>query len=491
MLRDFLIYGLGGAASRLAAIFLVPLYTRTLDVTGYGQLELLLAIYTLGILLVGLQSESAILRDYYGAKEKDWLKQLCWAGVLITLAGLFGIVGLAGLAVWLDFLDAELIRYIPLICVLAVAAQIFGIQLIMIRFEGQPVRFAMLSFFDVVGAAGLSVLFMAVLDWGIWGALWGMTLAKLCATLLSWRFTFGRMPEIWPGRRLYARMLAYALPTMPSVLLNWLQTNGTRILLAIFLALYDVAIASIAIRVAALFGFVVYSFRLAWEPWAFRQLDVEDRDPDAFNKVLCGFVFAGLIALGMTVFVTPVLVAVFAPPAYVGAAALVPAFVLGQFWIGVMNITTIGIHGARVTSRLTWIFTIGASLNVVVLAVFAPIAGVASAAIAFVASTLASAFASTWFSETHFETNFSWRLLSTTVAASCGFAFAAYLAFDAEGAFQRWYGWQIAILLASLWALMLVIVVYIGMKKTEREFLANSAKTAFGIAKHTIRQRMS
>ena len=34
--RDLVIYGLGGAASRLAAIVLVPLYTRALPVEAYG-----------------------------------------------------------------------------------------------------------------------------------------------------------------------------------------------------------------------------------------------------------------------------------------------------------------------------------------------------------------------------------------------------------------------------------------------------------------------
>jgi O-antigen/teichoic acid export membrane protein len=54
-------------ASRLAAVVLVPLYTRTLSITDYGRLELLLALHALVVILSGLQTESSIAREFFEA----------------------------------------------------------------------------------------------------------------------------------------------------------------------------------------------------------------------------------------------------------------------------------------------------------------------------------------------------------------------------------------------------------------------------------------
>src|SRR5579864_5315071 len=86
-IRQFFIYGLSGAASRLAAVVLVPLYTRTLPVTDYGQLELLLAIHALIVIFAGMQIESAVARDYFDCHAAGQAKALVWSAVLLTLGG--------------------------------------------------------------------------------------------------------------------------------------------------------------------------------------------------------------------------------------------------------------------------------------------------------------------------------------------------------------------------------------------------------------------
>jgi O-antigen/teichoic acid export membrane protein len=429
VLRDFFIYGLGGAASRLAAVFLVPLYTRTLSPSSYGELELLLSLQALFVLIVGLQGESAVLRDYFAARDGGDLPQLAWGGVIMMVLGIIASAPFAIVGIALGLVDAEIMRFLPLVALLTITAQLVGIQLILVRFSGRPVQFALYSFLDVLITAVISVVLMVGFGWGIWGALMGMTVSKMFVMALAWRHSFGAFPDPVPSRALLRRMITYALPTMPSVLLNWLQTNGTRVILAIFLSFVDVALASVAIRVAALFGFLLYSFRLAWEPWAFRQLDLAERDANAFNRLLCQFALVMLVPAAGAIVLSPVAVAIFAPRSYAAAASLLGFFVLGQYWLGIANITSIGVHGARVTSRLTVIFGAGGLINVALLAMLAPIIGVVAAAISFFAGAIVSAFIATWLSEHHFATGFSWRILIVAGAVSAVFAVAAWLAF--------------------------------------------------------------
>ena len=428
--KNFLIYGLGGAASRLAAIFLVPLYTRALNIEQYGMLEILLSLYTGAILIAGVQSESALIRDYYTAKKENFLENLQWSSVLITFCGTLALAGIFYLAAFLSLLPGGTANYIFLIVVMAFVAQLFGLQLIVIRFSGSSLFFVILSFLDLSLSAIVSVLLIVVFEMGLTGALLGILFAKIICLLIAWPQTFG-YPKVKPfPTKLIKEMLAYSVPTMPSVFFSWIQNNGARVVLAFFLTLNDVAIAGIAMKVAALYGFIIYSFRLAWEPYAFKNLLVVKTDPQFFNRTFEWYVLIMLIVACVTTIISPFLVSVFAPPAYNRAVSLTGVFIFGQFWIGAAGILGIGIHGARVTSRLTYVYGAGALANVLLLATLASTLGVTAAAIGFGLSAVVSALLAMYYGEHHFNTGYRLKLVLPTIATSLIFAIASFFLFE-------------------------------------------------------------
>jgi O-antigen/teichoic acid export membrane protein len=453
VLRNFLIYGLGGAASRLAAVFLVPLYTRGLSVADYGTLELLLALHMGAVLLAGLQSESAILRDYYGARSNSSRKALIWSGLGISLAGSAAFAALALLAAALDLLPAEVAPYVGELIALTALAQVLGIQLIVLRCAGRATFFAFVALLDFALAALASALLILQLDLGLHGALWGILCGKVVASALAYTATFGRPPARLRHRRLVGRMLIYAVPTLPSVMLNWAQTNGARVLLAAFFTLQDVAVVSVAMRVAAIYGFVVQSFRLAWEPHAFAHLDGRSADPRFYERALQLYSFPMLLAAGGAMLVGPVLVAVFAPPAYGAAVPLVGFFVAGHFWLGAISILAMGIHGARITGKLTKVYGAGAAVNAVLLLSLAPRIGIVAAAAGFLASTIIAAALAGWYSNRHYRTGFSFprlALLAVLTSIQAGAAYLLLVPVDLLAFDWAAYAWRTAALLAVL-----------------------------------------
>lgn len=423
--RQFLIYGIGGAASRLAAVFLVPLYTRTLTLHDYGQLEVLLALHALAVLLVGLQSESAVARDFYAARSEGSDHRLAWAGIAITAAGSMLLPLLSLPAAWLRWLPEDVAVYLPWLLAMAIPAQLLGIQLIVLRFAGAAVMYAILSFLDLALSAIFSAGLIIGFKLGITGALIGILLAKSACVILAWPMTFGRPRGGRPSADLIRRMLAYALPTLPSVLLNWLQNNGNRVLLAMFLTLRDVAIAGVAIKVAALYGFVVFSFRLAWEPYSFERLTDHAERPGLYARAFDWYVLGMFLIAGLTTAISPMLVAVLAPAEYADAARLAGLFIVGQFWAGAITILAIGIHGARITARLSQVYGIGAAVNLILLLVLAPLIGVSAAGVGFLASSLISAWLAARYSDRHFGAGFGHRLLLVASAVTIIFAGAA------------------------------------------------------------------
>lgn len=422
-IRQFLIYGVAGAASRLAAVLLVPLYTRTLSLSEYGRLEVLLAVHALIVILAGMQIESAVARDYFDAKSTGQARPLAWAALLLTVAG-SGALALLLAAAWqMGWLPAGFdVQSVGLLMALTLPAQLFGIQLVMLRFEGSSLFFAALSFCDLALCTLFSVWYIVAMKLGVAGALWGVLSGKLVSVALAWSRTFGAPPNPAPGRTLLAQMLRYGVPLVPAVLTGWVQNAGSRLLLAIALTLNDVAIAGIAIKVAAIYGFVVYSFRLAWEPFSMAKLNTIADDPQVYNRALEWYVVTMFLACGVAVLLAPYTVRMLAPASYATAASLAILFLWGQFWTGATNVLVVGIHGARRTSRLLPVFGYGALANAAVLFALAPLMGVSAAGAGFLAGSIVSALLARHYSNKHFDTRFSIRLFSWTVLATLLFS---------------------------------------------------------------------
>jgi len=426
-LRQFLIYGVGGAATRLAAVILVPLYTRTLSVPEYGQLEVLVAIHALMLILAGMQLESSLARDFYEARSRGESAQLAWSSVWLTAAGTMIIAILMGCGWLLGWLPGAVApRTLVLLLLLTFPAQMFGVQLVILRFAGRSINFALASFCDLAISAAFSVWFIVGLHSGIDGALAGMLVGKLACVVVAWPATFGRIVPISPYGALAKRMLAYGIPSMPAVLIGWIQNAGSRLLLAVALTLSDVAIAGIAIKVAAIYSFVVYSFRLAWEPYSIAKLGALETDPQVYHRTLEWYVATMFLVAGLATLVSPQIVRILAPPAYLRSGTIAVLFLIGQFWVGMTNVLVIGIHGARRTSLLLPVYGYGAALNIVILFGLTPFVGVPAAGIGFLAGTMFSAFLARHYSNKHFNTGFTLRIMTWTSMASIGFVAAWY-----------------------------------------------------------------
>lgn len=454
--RQFLIYGVAGAASRLAAVVLVPLYTRMLSVGEYGELEVLLAVHALMVLVGGLQTESAVARDYFESKEAGTEGALLWGSLTLSVVGTLLVAAVCGSAAALGWLAPEVATRVVLLILMTAPAQFLGIQLVLLRFSGQAARFALLSFGDLTLSALASYWFIGPMNQGVNGALWGLLCGKLLCMLLAWRVTFGRPKGFGKDRSVLLRILRYGVPSLPAVIVNWLQNAGSRLILAMSLTLADVAIAGIAIKVAAIYGFVLYSFRLAWEPYSMAKLTQLSADPKLYNRALEWFVAAMFPAAGVASILAPVLVALLAPAAYAAAGPVAALFIVGQFWAGLTGVLVIGIHGARMTSKLLPVYASGVFVNIVILIAGAQLLGIAAAGIGFLMGCICSALFAATLSNRHFDTRFSRKTLGVLVAGSLVFAFAVFLTagplaehLPLSVAGRRWAG---VALLFSVWA---------------------------------------
>ena len=82
--KDFFIYGMASLLGKIAAIFLMPLYTNILTKEEYGAMALITSVQGLIGLVSNLNIHSGIARDYY--EEGIDRKNLVSTGFLSILS---------------------------------------------------------------------------------------------------------------------------------------------------------------------------------------------------------------------------------------------------------------------------------------------------------------------------------------------------------------------------------------------------------------------
>ncbi len=424
---SFLIYGLGGAISRFAAIILVPLYTHELSVAEYGELELLLATHTLTLILAGMQTESAVARDYFDLKSKGLGTDLAWSAVAITCVGVVIISMASYVTLSIGWFPEYISTYdILLILALILPVQMFGIQQAMLRFEGSPKYFAFISFIDLVMSAIFSVFFVAVLHSGPDGALLGLLFGKLSSLAIAWSRTFGDVRNIRLKRDMISIILNYGVPSVPAVIVNWVHNIGNRMIMAAMLPLSEVAMAGVAIKVAAIFGFIVHSYRLAWEPFAIAALSKFKTDLHLYRRCQEWYVLSMFFFAGIATMLSPLVTMVLAPPAYANSAGIAVFFGFGQFWVGMTTIAVVGIQGARRTSMLLPVYLSGLVVNLLFLILGSHFFGALAAGVGFLAGSACSAFIALYLSNKLFNAQLNFKLLVSSAVATVIFSSTCY-----------------------------------------------------------------
>jgi O-antigen/teichoic acid export membrane protein len=418
-IKLFFIYGVLGSLSRVAGILLIPLYTRTLSIEDYGALDVLISLNALFVILAGLQTESAVMREYQDARTRGLIPALVWSAVQVTVAGVvllaLGLIALVMTGVSLPSMDAETIGYLM---VLTLLTQLMGVQMVFLRFSGRPIAFAILSMVDILLAAGFSLVFVVMLDLGVVGALMGLVCGKLVLVAGFWGITFKWMPTPFVDRSMIRRLVLFGAPSVPAVVAGWFQNVGNRPLLAVTLPLVDVALTGVAVKVAAVYGIVVFSFRLAWEPFAIGRLDEPEETRGVFNHTVELYVATMFPIAGFAALVAPYMVRILAPASFATASELSVPFILGQFWLGLANMLSIGVLGARIPSRLIVIQMAGVAVSVALIFGLAKLIGPVAAGIGFLLGNMAMAIVAKYYSDKYYATRFNASLLASAAIGS-------------------------------------------------------------------------
>ena len=424
--RHSAIYGIGGLVSRVIAVLLLPVYTRYLTPSDYGQIETLLALTTVMGLLLRAGITSAFFRFYFDVDDDAGRRRVLRTSFWFTMsAGTLGLLLLLALAGPLSSVlfgsddAADLVRASGV----ALWATVNYEQLTaLFRVEERSTAFVTASLANVFLTIGLTLWLVVVLEKGPLGVIVG----NFSGTLIVYLVLLGYRREqlgLELDRGLLREMNRFGLPLVPTALFLWVTNFSDRFFLVKLADVAEAGLYSVGVRVASAMVLLLTAFRMAWPAFAYSIRD-EHEARQTYAYVLTYLtVITAWVALALTL-LAPWLVELLATDAFAESADVVGPLAFSTVAYAAYIVVAIGVGRARRT-QFNWVVTGAAAVvNVALNLALIPPYGMIGAAIATLAAYATMAVGMAWWSQRIYPVPYQWRRVATAAFAAVALAAA-------------------------------------------------------------------
>jgi len=362
--KHAVIYGFGLISYRLVGFFLLPLYTRKINVAEYGLFGLLEVSGQIlaSILLLGLPP--ALFRWLSLAKDSEEQRQVVTTVVVGLLLIDLPVLGL--LTLWSLLHIPALLGYFPEAgltsqrfswLLLAFYADVFVTLLIRVQFnllraEERSLTYSAASLLRFLLVMALTILFVARYGLGIVGIYLGQVAGSLFIFLLLMPF-FAKYLAPSLNVKILPDMLRYGTPLILMTINILVLNMGNRFLLERLGTLGEVGQYTVGQKIGNILHVaLVQPFTFAYFPMIWKVYTSENSE-GFFRRTLTYFVFvAGWGVLFFALF-GPEITRFFArTPSYFEAYRIVPLISLAAFLYGVVYILHTSFH---LTGKTYWI----------------------------------------------------------------------------------------------------------------------------------------
>ena len=298
------IYGLSSVVGRLLNYLLVPLYTRYFLPAEYGVVTELYAYVAFLVVMLTYGMETAFFR-FSKKEETTKVYSTTLISLLISSVVFVGLIFLNSSAIsqWLGYANhPEYIQFFALIIGMDAVASISFAKL---REQDKAMRFAFIRIVNIMVNIGLNLYFIVYQEYGIAY----IFIANLVASVITLTMLFPEMiSSSWVfDKKLWKKMMIYALPLLIAGLAGMTNETIDRILLKHLLPNTDMAASELGLygafyKLSIIMILFIQTFRFAAEPFFFAQ-EKEGNSRKIYADVMKYFtIIMAIIFLGVTIF---------------------------------------------------------------------------------------------------------------------------------------------------------------------------------------------
>jgi O-antigen/teichoic acid export membrane protein len=348
--KSFGIYGLGDVATSVISFLLLPLYARFLSPADYGAIGLLTAVEVVAKITFRFGLDASFMRLWVDCDDERARQRLAstlfWFLLLIDGSVLVACLASAPVLTWVMGVQG----YESALRIVLVNTFVIGFYFIpfhVLRMTDRPATFVALTTTRSAATLLMRFAFIIGLGWGVTGFVLADLAVSAVFTLIMLRWFAPLIRTIF-SRAVLADALRFGLPRVPHGLLAQVMFVADRYAVRVFSALSEVGLYQMGASFGMALKLVLSAFEYAWAPFYFQTM----KQPDAkvIFRLVTTYGAAGLALLvGGLAAVGPEVVRYVMPPAFHGAAAVVPWVALGVGFHGIYLLTSIGLNITKST----------------------------------------------------------------------------------------------------------------------------------------------
>ena len=281
MIKAVGIYLSANILNALVPLMLMPVLTRILTVSEYGEVAIFISVVGFFSALVGTTFVGSVGRKFFDAdiSSKEYSGYVAAA---ISLGALGSILVLSAL----QFFDETLSNWFEiqkyyLYAALAVAFFGFIIQINLNQYQIRkaPKSYSKLQISWTVTNALLSLGAVVLLGLGADGRVGAQVFSAFSMMLVASYvlLTSGRLNFVFLRLSYFREIILFGLPLMPHVIGGYLLNSVDRVVIGSQIDLKAAGLYAVAFQLSAGAGLIFDALNKAWQPWLFETLNKKDR----------------------------------------------------------------------------------------------------------------------------------------------------------------------------------------------------------------------
>lgn len=384
LIKNISLYSIVRILPPLLSFALLPIYTSYTTQAEYGIITSMQVLNSIALVFFVMALDLALFRIYHDYKSKLDRSELLGT-IFISIFSISSII----LALFFFFSDYvslifSSIDFYPYfsLTISYTFLQIFSIiPLIYFQINHKASTYVILSLLSTLTSIGLILFFLIFKDEGAIGFLKGELYGKLVLVPIFIYVTF-KIIRFKFSYSKFINTIKFSWPMIPGILSVWVLNLSDRIFIENYFSLEDVAIYSLAYKIASIVLILFGAINMAYNPFFYEiassKNQIEAKKTLAFINNL--FVIISLhMSLFLILFSNNIIDILF-DDRYITATSIIPIIVLGCFFSLITGLLNLMFNQMKKSLELMYITLFGAFINLLLNFILIPKFGIYGAA---------------------------------------------------------------------------------------------------------------
>lgn len=288
--NDSFFYGISSVLGQVAGLILVPFFTKELNPSDYGLLNMVSLVVVFLSPVAGLAMDTALFRFFSMEEDEEDKKAYFTTASIVKTSAVFAIALLLlpfyGL-INSNLFEGQLTKSVfYLILGSFIVDNFSSLSAVVLRSQRKVKLIAINSILYVLASITVSVFFVLILHWGVFGSLLGGLVAGVFKMFLYIRVNSGSFMFNKFDLSKAKALLFYSTPLIPHKIQSNIIGLFTTFMVNQKLGLVYSGYYAVATKVAKPLVFIVTMVQQSWTPYKFHIHKTDANPAKSFSEII-------------------------------------------------------------------------------------------------------------------------------------------------------------------------------------------------------------